>query len=67
MPSLNYYAELGKGHHVRVNVCEGQVCITEEIKGERGKYNAVGASIRLDRAQAEALAKTILAGLENGY
>jgi hypothetical protein len=67
VPSLNYYTDLGGSRRVRVNVCEGDVHVTEEARSVRGAWKAVGPHTKLTREQAKALADTINNGLAKGY
>lgn len=66
MPSMNYTVAISAERRVRVNVCEGQVTVTEEHY-VGSKWTATTRSISMDRGQAERLAETIKTGLKNGY
>lgn len=66
MPSMSYTVAISAQRRVRVNVCEGEVNVTEEHY-DGSKWTAAARGISMDRGQAKRLAETITAGLKNGY
>lgn len=67
MPSLNYYVPIHKERRVRVNVCEGEVHITDEVHVGSGMWREHDGPKNLTREQARAVADAINEGLIKGY
>jgi hypothetical protein len=53
MPSINRYVEIHGQRRLRINTCEGEVGLTEEVKSD-GRWTQ-SACINLNRAQAQNL------------
>jgi hypothetical protein len=63
MPSLNHYVPVDKHTRIRINTCEGENHVTREVRaGDTGKWSAVD-TVRLDDAEALAVADKIIAVL----
>lgn len=67
MPSINYCLDINLMRRIRVNVCEGQVNITEETRDDRGLFRSTGSRFSLNRDQAKALADKIYEGLNGNF
>ena len=69
MPSVNRYVPIHGERRLRLNTCEGQVGIVEEIKVEgRWVINAAGpVCINLTRDQARALVAQLADQMEKNF
>jgi hypothetical protein len=68
VPSINHYIEIHGQRRIRINTCEGEVSLTDEIKADGRWLAASGAAqILLTREQARRVAQGVIDAMRKNF